>query len=151
MKFLTFTALLAAALFSTVVVVPFLPAAKTQTSLFAVEARLASSVPGQVVLYYDSGSGFNESGVARVNVPRSASPVSVRLPLPPGTYRAFRFDPIDREGTVTLESLRVIGAGDRLIRPLPFSVLQPLQQVQPLRQRDNRLEITVTPGANDPQ
>ena len=151
MKFLTFPALLAAALLSAIAVIPFLPAAKSQTSLFAVEARLASSVPGQVVLYFDSGTGFNEGAVARVNITKTAEPTLVRLPIPPGSYRAFRFDPIDREGTVRLQSLQVVGAGGRVIRALPFSALQIVQHIQPLQQRDGLLEIAVTPGGNDPQ
>ncbi len=76
MKFLTLPALLVAALLSALVVVPFLPAAKSQTSLFAVEVPMTSTAPGQVLLYYDTGAGFNESAVTRVNLTKSATPVA---------------------------------------------------------------------------
>ena len=151
MKFFTLPALLVAALFGAVVVVPFLPAAKTQSALFAVEARLASTSSGQVMLYYDGGAGYSESAAARVNLTKSAVPALVRLPLPPGTYRSFRFDPIDHDGTVTLDSLRVTGAGGRVLRDLPLADLKPAQQIQSLRHHDGHLELVVTPGANDPQ
>jgi hypothetical protein len=128
-----------------------LPAAKSQTSLFAVEVPMTSTAPGQVLLYYDTGAGFNESAVTRVNLTKSATPITYRLPLPPGTYRSFRFDPIDREGTVNISSVRIVGQGGRLIRALAFRDLKPAQQIQSLRERDGRLELIVTPGANDPQ
>src|SRR4051812_230713 len=98
MKFFTLPALLAAALLSAVVVVPFLPAAKTQSALFALEASMTSTASGQVVLYYDTGAGYNEGAVARVSLAKSDTPVTYRLALPPGTYRSFRFDPIDHDG-----------------------------------------------------
>ena len=151
MKFLTLPALLVAALLSAFVVVPFLPAAKSETSLFAVEVPMTSTAPGQVLLYYDTGAGFNESAVTRVNLTKSATPVTYRLPLPPGTYRSFRFDPIDREGTVNISSVRIVGQGGRLIRALAFRDLNPAQHIQSLRERDGRLELIVTPGTNDPQ
>ncbi len=151
MKFLTLPALLVAALLSALVVVPFLPAAKSQTNLFALEAHLTSTAPGQIVLYYDTGAGMHEGAVTRVNLSKSETPVAYRLPLPPGTYRSFRFDPIDREGTVTISSVRIVGQGGRLIRALAFRDLKPAQQIQSLRERDGRLELIVTPGANDPQ
>ena len=151
MKLFTLPALLVAALLGALVVVPFLPLAKTSSALFALEVRLASSGPGQIVLYYDSGAGISEAAVSRVNLVKSPEPVTYRLPLPPGTYRSFRFDPIDREGTVHLASVRVVGQGSRLIRELPFRDLKPAQHIQSLRERDGRLELIVTPGTNDPQ
>lgn len=154
MKFFTLPALLAAALLSAVVVVPFLPAAKSQSALFALEARMTSTAPGQVMLYYDNGTGYSESAVARVHLsaaPPAAAPTLVRLPLPPGTYRSFRFDPIDRDATVTLSSVRIVGQGGRLIRDLAFRDLKPAQQIQSVRERDGRLELVVAPGTNDPQ
>ena len=151
MKLFTLPALLVAALLGALVVVPFLPLAKTSSALFALEVRLASSGPGQIVLYYDSGAGISEAAVSRVNLVKSAGPITYRLPLPPGTYRSFRFDPIDREGTVHLASVRVVAPGARVIRDLPFRDLKPAQHIQSLRERDGHLELIVTPGANDPQ
>ncbi|PHX73399.1 MAG: hypothetical protein CK548_01355 [Opitutia bacterium] len=151
MKFFTLPALLAAALFGMIVAVPFLPLARTQSSLFALEAKMTSTGPGKVVLYYDTGPGFNETAVSRVNLTKSDTPLTYRLALPPGTYRAFRFDPIDREGTVNLSSTRVVGLGGRVIRDLAFRELKPVQHIQSLREHDGRLELIVAKGANDPQ
>ncbi|MBI4626996.1 MAG: hypothetical protein HY736_27710, partial [Verrucomicrobia bacterium] len=158
MKFFTPTALLAAALVSAAVVVPFLPLAKTHDDLFALEVRLASTAAGTVELYPDSGAGVGAATSVRLGLERSATPVLYRLALPPGTYRSFRFDPIDRGGipierdaTVTIASLRVVGRGGRIVRIIAFSDLKPNQHVQSVRNRDGQLEVRFTPGANDPQ
>ena len=120
MRFLTLPALLVAALFSAVAVVPFLPLAQTATNLFALEVRLSSSATGVVKLYHDRGAGYNESDVSQASIAAGAA-ATVRLALPPGSYRAFRFDPIDRAGTVTIESLRVTGQGGRVVGELDFA------------------------------
>ncbi len=151
MKFFTLPALLAAALLSAIVVIPFLPAARSSSALFALEAQMTSTAPGQVVLYYDTGTGFNESQVARVNLTRSATPISYRLPLPPGTYKSFRFDPIDREATMMLSGVQIVGPGGRVVRALGLPELKPAQQIQSFRASGNQLELVVAAGANDPQ
>ncbi|MBI4626993.1 MAG: hypothetical protein HY736_27695 [Verrucomicrobia bacterium] len=151
MKFFTPTALIAAALVSAAVVVPFLPGARTRSDLFALEVRLASTAPGNVQVYPDSGAGASEVTSARLALQRSDTPVLYRVALPQGSYRSFRIDPIDRDGTVTIESLRVVGPGGRLIRAPALSELIPIKQIQSVRTRDGRLEVDVIPGANDPQ
>ena len=111
MKFFTLPALLAAALASAVVVVPFLPEARTQNAVLIFEARLASSSAGRVQLFYDTGAGFREAASTLQPIARSATPLTYRLPLPAGIYRGLRFDPIDHDGTVSIESLRIITPG----------------------------------------
>ena len=151
MRFLTLPALFAAALFSAVVVVPFLPVANTHSAFFALEARLTSTASGHVKLYYDGGAGFNETDSSQATLVRSDTPTLYRLALPSGHFRAFRFDPIDRDGTVTIESLRVVGETGRVLRTIAFSELKAAQQLQSVREVGGRLEAIVTPGANDPQ
>jgi hypothetical protein len=56
MKLFTLTAVLAAALFSAVAAVPFLPASKTRPDLFVLEARVSSTVNGTFQVYYDDGA-----------------------------------------------------------------------------------------------
>src|SRR6185436_21149286 len=109
MKVFTVPALLAAALFSAVVVIPFLPTAKSPRVFFALEARVASSVEGVVKIYYDTGKGYSELASTQHALVRTDRPRRYRFPLSPAAYRAIRFDPIDRAGTVTLEGpIRII-------------------------------------------
>ena len=84
MKLFTLPTLLAAALLSAVVVVPFLPSAHKQADSFMFEAAVASSAAGHLQIYYDAGTGFREEASARVVLRQSGRPEFYRLPLPPG-------------------------------------------------------------------
>jgi hypothetical protein len=108
MKFFTLPALLAAALFSAVVSVPFLPAAKTRPDLFVLEVRASSTVSGAFQVYYDDGAGWREELSGRATISASATPLTYRLSLPPGRYKAQRLDPLDSGGSVTVTGMRVL-------------------------------------------
>lgn len=151
MKFFTLPALLATALFSAVVVIPFLPAAKTHSDLFFLEARLNADQAGRIQLYYDNGAGFSESASSHLRLAAGTTPAVYRLDLPPGDYRALRFDPTDRDGTVTIESLNIVAATGRVIRPIAFSELRPANDIAALNEHDGRLEVAMRPGAYDAQ
>lgn len=62
---------------------------------FYFEVEMRSSQPGAAQLYYNLGKGMNERDSAGVPVRAGDSMTTVRFPLPPGDYGAFRFDPID--------------------------------------------------------
>lgn len=149
MKFFTFTALLATALFSAVVSVPFLP--KLQRDYFVLEVRASSSVSGALQVYYDDGAGLREALSARTTLKAGPEPAVYPLPLPPGTYGAFRLDPLEREGAVKISSLRVLTGSGRLIRELPLGELKPEQQIQSARVEGGALQIITAPGSDDPQ
>lgn len=151
MRFFTLTALLAAALFSAVVAVPFLPAAKMRPDFFALEARLTSNASGYLQIFYDDGGGFREELSGRANITPTSTPLTLRMPLPPGTYRALRIDPLEHAGTVTLQSLRIVAQSNRQIADIPLRSLTATQQVESLRLVDGALQIVVSPGSNDPQ
>lgn len=150
MKFFTIPALLASALLSALVVIPFLPAAKDRPTYFVLEAEVRSSVASYLQVYFDSGTGYEEAESYRVPLARSDTAELYRLPLPRGTLQALRLDPGEREGVVTIESLRVVmpyGRG----RTLPLSELKPVQQIETVREKQGHVEIVTSPGANDPQ
>src|SRR5579883_1207852 len=118
---------------------------------FSVVANLDSTERGHVQIYYDSGSGFSELDSTTVPLEKSERPVSYRLSLPPGRYRALRFDPIDRDGTVTIADAKIVDGRGRPVRQLPFSQFQPLHEIQSLRTTAAGLVATVVPGTDDPQ
>ncbi|MBL9208834.1 MAG: hypothetical protein JNL92_00100 [Opitutaceae bacterium] len=151
MRFFTLTALLAAALFSVVVALPFLPAAKMRPDLFVLEARVSSTVGGSLQIFYDDGAGMREELSARAYLTPSSDFVAHRLPLPPGVYKAIRLDPIDRGGTVRIASLRIISPTGRGAGELPLADFKPTHQVQSLQLRDGALEIVAAAGNDDPQ
>ncbi|MEY2879705.1 MAG: hypothetical protein RLZZ15_2085, partial [Verrucomicrobiota bacterium] len=150
MKFFRLTSLLAAALFAAVVVVPFLPLAKTASDLVALEVRMTATAAGRVQLYFDDGSGYSESATSSSAVARDV-PTTHRLPLKPGRYRALRFDPLDHAGTVVIESLKLVDREGGVRRTFAFAEFATTQQVAARREIAARLELVVAPGTNDPQ
>jgi hypothetical protein len=151
MRFFTVPALLAAALVSTIVALPFLPAAKLQPEFFAVEASVTSNASGLFQVFYDDGAGFREELSARARLESTTAPRILRLPLPPGSYRALRLDPLDRGGTVSLHGLRVVSQTGRTIAEIPVATLRAANQIESLRPTGSALEIRIAASSNDPQ
>lgn len=150
MKFFTPMALLATALLSVVLALPFLPAAKMRT--FVLELTVSSSVDGQLQAYYDDGQGFREALSARSAIGGQGARVVHTLPMPPGNYRALRIDPIDRPGGLTVHAARIVADSGRVVAQIPPKSLQPANQIQSATALpDGSLEITTAPTADDPQ
>jgi hypothetical protein len=151
MKFFTASALLAGALLSGVSVIPFLPAASKMTERFDLEIKLISSAAGHLQLYYDRGTGFKETDSFLVPVVAGSEYHTYRLALPPGTYRNLRFDPLDRDGAIAIESARIVDGRGGELRNIGLDQFTPLNQIQLLSNADGRLEVVTVPGGNDPQ
>jgi len=151
MKRLAPSTLLAAALLSAVVVIPFLPKLQQKNTLLFVEAQLTSSADGNVQIYWDSGHGFFEEDSTTMPLKRSDRPLPYRMLLLPGTYQRLRFDPIDRDGIVMIAAARIVDSDGRTILDLPAWRFKPLNQIESLREIGGSLEVRVTPGGTDPQ
>jgi hypothetical protein len=151
MKFFTGRALLAAALLSAAVVIPFLPAARKTAERFDLEVTLASSATGHLQLYYDRGEGINEGDSSRVRVVGGAALQAYRLSLPPGTYKNLRFDPLDRDGILSIAAAQIVDRSGHVLRALALSQFKPLNQIQSLREANGILQVVTVPGGNDPQ
>ncbi|MDP3073388.1 MAG: hypothetical protein Q8N18_24060 [Opitutaceae bacterium] len=151
MRFFTLPALLAAALLSVVAALPFLPVAQPHPEYFRLEARVTSTSPGVLQVFYDDGAGIREERSARTEFPATATPRLIQVAAPPGPCLGLRLDPIDRGGTMTLRDLRIVSATGRLVATLPLEQFTTIQQVGTLRVHDGALELTVAPAHNDPQ
>ena len=151
MSFRALPLLAVLALFSVAVVVPFLPAARRQSQGFALEVTLASTKSGHVQVYFDRGNGIVEDDSSALPLPEGAAPRRYRLPMPGDVIRAIRFDPIDRDGTVTLADPCIVDPDGRRVRPLALAAFKAANQIQSLRESGGSLEIVVSPGGDDPQ
>lgn len=150
MRLLSPKTLLALAVFAAVVVVPFQkPEAERRD--FVLEARMASTMGGIAQVYLDDGRGFRETLTSRVPFAAGAEPVQLSFPIPAGTYRALRFDPIASEASVAIADLRVVDDRRRTLREIPPEALQPAAQIAASRVDGPFLRATTTSGANDPQ
>jgi hypothetical protein len=151
MRLWSLPSLLAAAGLSAALVAPFHANWTSGDKPFILEARLASSAAGHVQVYYDRGEGFQEPASATEDLAQATEPKVYRLPIPPGRYRRLRFDPIDRDGTVTIASARLLDADGHSVRDIPLTQIQPLQDIQSLAVDRGALRVVVAPGTNDPQ
>ena len=151
MRTLRWSSWTAAALFSLAVVAPFLPQSHSEWEPFALEMTLSSSVEGHARVYYDAGSGFQAADSAMFSVTRGAEAKRYRLGIPAGAYGAFRFDPIDRDGTVTIETACVIDRKGRGIREIDPGEFQAAHQIDAMDHAGGRLKVTMAPGADNPQ
>jgi hypothetical protein len=80
---------------------------------YFLEMTLKTSTQGIAQLFYDpsGGDGVREADSARFQFYALEKSVTHRFPLPEGSYKGFRFDPIDREGIVTLSGARIVRVG----------------------------------------
>src|SRR5687768_6268637 len=153
MKFLSFSTVLAAAVVSAVATIPFIGGPRTPLKgSLDLEVRMASARPGFVQVYHPNEAGaLSESGSAKAPLVPGTAIHTYRLPLPAGTFSFLRFDPISRVGAATIESLRIVRSNGRVVREIRFSDLRPAQQIDSMPERAGRLELSTTPGGDDPQ
>jgi hypothetical protein len=112
---------------------------------------MTSSVGGHVQVYFDAHNLFREDESTSESLHRGTVPQVHRLALPYGTFTLLRFDPVDRDGTVTIERARIVDDAGRTVREIPVSAFQAAHQIQSLREVAGRLEVVVVPGSDDPQ
>jgi hypothetical protein len=151
MKFFTATALLVAAVASVVVCIPFLPGAKERADLFAVQVRMQTSASGKIQVYYDSGSGFEETKSAYVPLTPGSAPANYTITLPPGRYIRLRLDPVDSDGVARIESVRIVTRSGEVRREVPLAQIGPAHQIERLQVADGALAVTPEHGGMDPQ
>ncbi len=142
--------LLAAALFSVVVSLPFLPFAAPLSGQFYFEVTATSNTPGAAQLFFDLGRGIAEADSSRAALEAKPGKQLLRFPIPPGTYRALRLDPLDRAGELTLTDPLIRSADGRVLRRLSVSDFTADNQIAALTVAGETLRLATTPGATDP-
>ncbi len=153
-RFITASSILVAALASVVAALPWLPAPRPvapDARIFALRARMTSTKPGNVQLYWNSGHGYREPDSSVQPVASGDEPRTYLLPLPMGTYPELRFDPIDNDARIQLWDLSIVDAQGRVSRDIPWSDVEALNQIRSIETGDGRLAVEVVPGGTDPQ
>lgn len=152
MKFLTVPALLAAALFSAIAMIPSLPVTRTAARPFTLETGLASSVDGVAKVYFDIGRGFNEADSVEQPLRKSDAPRGYRFALPAGRFASIRLDPLDRAGDVILSGpLRLLSPTGRVVHQIGLGELRPANQIDSAVESNGRLTVRTAATADDPQ
>lgn len=143
-------ALIAAFLFSWVVVLPFIPGNAPEARPYAFELDLAVDNFATAQVFYDVGRGFSEADSVRVAVQPGNKLTALRFPLPAGSLRALRFDPVDRPAHVSFRAARITSKSREIIHrfsPLDFSAQQ---QISSLQIEGDTVRLVTTPQADDP-
>ncbi len=148
MKLFSLPILLAAALLSVVVTIPFLPFAAPKSELFQFEVAVDSSTTAVAQIYYDIGRGLNETD--STIVPLAKGPQRLQLALPIGTYRALRFDPARREIALTLSDPLIRTSDGVVVRHFAPADFQAENQIKELRATADSLQIVTARDGTDP-
>jgi len=117
---------------------------------FAVEVTLASSVPARSQVFFDLGRNFNEADSSSLSLRGRNLSAACRFPLPEGTYRALRFDPIDRSGTVTFSGMRIVAPNGSAVRTFAARDFHPNHQIAQSTVGGDTVQMVTEPDANDP-
>ncbi len=137
-----------AALIALLVVLPFQPGTRRASYTFEFEA--ASSVAAMVQLFFDKGHDFTEADSVRLQLPATAESQSHRLPVASGTYRAFRLDPLDRPGRITLSQLVIRRSDGEVVHRFAPDGLRAQQHIASLRVDGTLLHVDTGPDGADP-
>src|SRR5260221_7733352 len=113
LRLLAPSALIAAIVVLLVQVEPF-SGADPVTDSFLFEVKIDAPAAGSARLFYDRGAGFRllDSYSAKVQ----AGSQVCRFLVPPGEYAAFRLEPFDQPGRVTIHGLRLASLQGREVR-----------------------------------
>ena len=107
-----------------------------------------SDTPAQ--FFWDTGNGIRETDSVRCTYLKHPDLQTIGFPLPHGTLKGMRFDPLDSESTLEIHEIRLVGAGWKTVAVLPLDSLQAFQQVSTLKADKGVLTIVTSPGAKDP-
>lgn len=97
--------------------------------------------------FYDSGDGYSERHSTSAELKAGENRVTFRFPV--GTYRSLRFDPINNDHRVIVESMRWTAGSD--LSALGADKLAPLANVERMIAGAGGMEIAPVSGSNDPQ
>jgi hypothetical protein len=127
--------------------ITFWPRARPPAFFF--ELTIRSTLSGFAQLYYDIGSGLNESDSSRLPVDGRRD-ATCKFPLPEGTYAGLRFDPTDRpENSITLSNARIIDATGHVLQKIRPDQFKPAQQIEKIETGETDVRLITSGGDGD--
>ena len=139
-----------ALLFGAVLATAFSFWPRTPKPLFYFQVTARSTLAGIAQLYYDTGSGMNETDSARLPVEGGNREVDYKFRLPHGTYSFLRFDPTDRASNVMiLSQLRIVTQAGQLIRAIEPTQVKASQQIERLEPGPASVSLTTASTGTD--
>lgn len=150
MSRLKYTTLLAAAVLSFVVAVPFMPFAQSSVAFYHLEADVTSSQRGVAQLFYDTGRGIREEDSARVSIEGGGTMQKARFALPPGQYKVLRLDPLERASTMTFSNAVIRNTAGTVVRTIKPEEFRIARDIDELRGIGSGVEMTLAANGADP-
>lgn len=129
----------------------FLTSYEDATAMY-LSISLQSPLEGTAAVYYDVGTGFHAQQVAAVHIAGDNQVHRYLFRLPNAPLYNLRLDPPPAsQDPLLLFSLDILDGSLRLARRLDLRQLTPRNQIQTLELSDNKADIRIQEGANDPQ
>lgn len=109
---------------------------------------IQTDLSGVAQLYYDTGNGFNENQSYSINIRPGKNQYS--LPLYPNVYKKLRFDPTNRDGTISFSFATITDIFNNNFLTIPITSFVPNNQIEEISYSINEAKLKVRTGASDP-
>ncbi len=113
---------------------------------------LKSSQKGIAELFYDTGRGFNSTQVVSASIREDAQVSDYLFRIPNKSIRNLRLDPpFVQDNIIPVYKMEIMDGSRKPVKRLNLHQIEPLQQIASLTVSDEKADIQVQEGANDPQ
>jgi hypothetical protein len=113
---------------------------------------LKSSQKGVAELFYDIGKGFNSTQAVPASIRGDGQVFGYLFKMPNKPILNLRWDPpFAKDNVIPIYKMEILDGSRRPVKRLNLRQLEPLQQIAVLVISDEKADIQVQEGANDPQ
>ena len=117
-----------------------------------VSVSLKSSQKGVAELFYDVGKGFNATHVVSASVRGDGQVFDYLFKIPNKPILNLRWDPpLGAHDVISIQKMEILDGSHRHVKRLSLRQIEPLQQIAVLAISDEKADIQIQEGANDPQ
>jgi len=119
---------------------------------FYLSVSLKSSQKGIAELFYDTGRGFNSTQAVSAPIRRDGQVIDYLFKLPNKPLLNLRWDPpFAKDNVIPVYKMEILDGSRNPVKRLSLHQLEPLQQIATLAISDEKADIQIQEGANDPQ
>ena len=113
---------------------------------------LKSPQKGVAELFYDIGKGFNSTQAVSASIRGDSQVFDYLFKIPNKPILNLRWDPpLVKDNVISIQKMEILDGSRRPVKLLNLRQLEPLQQITVLAISDEKADIRVQEGANDPQ
>jgi hypothetical protein len=113
---------------------------------------LKSPQKGVAELFYDIGKGFNTRHIVSASVRGDGQSYDCLFKMPNKTIYNLRWDPpLGAYDVISIQKMEILDGSHRPVKRLNLRQIEPLHQIAALTISDEKADIQIQEGANDPQ